>query len=147
MPMPIPGPGRNPRFKSVEEFKTEVDAYFDMCDSLVETFTDSKGTVKKIQKPYTVSGLAVYLNISKVILNDYSHKDGYKEVFAIAKSRIENYCEENTMTGKLNPVFSIFSLKNNFNWIDQVQTVNVQEPEKLTAEDIKKRLHDGKKED
>lgn len=138
--------GRPKIFNSPDEFRTECEKYFKMCDDTVEIGHDSKGYEKKIQKPYTVSGLCLYLGVTKVGLLAYKSKEGYKEIYNWALECCENYTEENALLGKIHPVFSMFSLKNNFGWKDQ-QDINVnQEPEKLSVADIKARLDKSKKE-
>lgn len=137
-----------PTFTCPGDLEQKIKEYFAACDADVKVITDSKGSTKELHKPYTITGLCYFIGISKVSLYvDWLHKPEYKEVFEEARLRVENYCEENTMIGQLNPVFSIFSLKNNFGWVD-TQTISVsQEPEKLSAEEIKKRLHKSKNED
>lgn len=139
--------GRPKAFNSPDEFRIECENYFKMCDETVETSYDSKGNEKKIQKPYTVSGLCLYLGVTKMGLLPYKSKDGYSEIYSWALECCENYTEENALTGKIHPVFSMFSLKNNFGWRDQ-QDINVnQEPQKLSKEDIVARLHKAKQEE
>jgi len=136
--MPFPNLEGRPRiFSAPEELQEKINEYFQFCDDKKESFTDSKGNVKIIQKPYTMSGLCVYLKINKDTLWEYGKKPGFSEVVKEAKSRVENYCEENTMSGKLNPIFSIFSLKNNFGWTDRIEVNTNTQPEQLTPDDIK----------
>ena len=71
--------------------------------------------------PYTISGLAVYLGTNRRTLLNYGKREEYFHTIQMAKARIEANVEErlqdkNTFTAGL-----IFSLKNNFNWRDEVE--------------------------
>lgn len=115
--------GRPMKFPDPVDFARRVDAYFDWCDSQVVLSKDDKGREKIIRKPYTVSGLCLYLDTEKSTLWDYQSKDGYSDTIKKAKNRIENFVEEHSLDGSLNPVVSIFNLKNNFGWTDRVEQV------------------------
>jgi hypothetical protein len=145
--MTVPGVGGYPlAYKTAEEFREKVNAYFDYCDSQIEVSVTDRGQEKVIQKPYTISGLCLYLGISRETLREYKARPGYAPIVVAARNRVENYCEEGTMKGKLNPIFSIFSLKNNFNWTDKIELNTNSQPERLDASDIKAILgNKGKK--
>jgi len=128
--------GRPRAFSGPEQLQGLVDEYFDYCDSEKEIITDSKGQIKSIQKPYTITGLCVYLSITRETWSQYSKNPEFMPITAAAKVRVENYTEENTMLGKLNPIFSIFSLKNNFGWVDKMEIHNTNTDEQLTPDDI-----------
>ena len=78
--------GRPLKFQTVAELDLAIQNYFAECDphttqALVETERDSKGnmlfdtrTVLTEQKPYTMSGLARALGISRQALLDYSER-------------------------------------------------------------------------
>jgi len=140
MTKPIVG-GRPLAYETVEELQAKIEEYFTYCDEKKEISVNDKGHEKVIQKPYTMSGLCVYLKISKDTLWEYARKSEYAEIVKWAKSMVENYCEENTMAGKLNPIFSIFSLKNNFGWTDRIEVNTTTQPEQLSVNDIKKALN------
>ena len=139
------GGGKPKSFESPEQFQRLNDEYFDFCDSQKETFTDSKGQIKTLQKPYTMSGLCVFLGITRETWSQYAKNPDYANIAASSKSKIENYCEENTMLGKLNPIFSIFSLKNNFGWVDKMEINNTKSNEQLTQDDVNTTLQALKK--
>ena len=65
--------GRPLKFTDPEKFAEQVDAYFDYCD--------------ENDKPYTMSGLGVYLDTSADTLIDYSKKDDFSETIKKAKER------------------------------------------------------------
>ena len=102
MTVPILG-GKPLKFKSVKILKEKIDAYFVHCD--------------KESQPYTVSGLAYFLDTDRALLMRYQRKDKYYNTIKRAKCKIEAYVEgrlfENNVAGP------IFNLKNNFGWKDQ----------------------------
>jgi hypothetical protein len=90
----------------------KIDEYFRNCD--------------ETGKPYTVTGLALTIGCnSRETLLRYEQTEGYEEFYDTvkrAKLRVQSWLEENALKGKAQPVFSIFSMKNNFGWVDS-QTV------------------------
>lgn len=101
------------------EFERKVNQYFNWCDS--QTKTTAKGTTreKTIYKPYTITGLCVFLEIDRETLGNYGKRSGYIDTVKNAKTRIENWIEEMAMNGLINPTFGMFSLKSNFGWIEK----------------------------
>lgn len=91
--------GRPPKFKSVEELQTKIDNYFDHCD--------------KKNKPYTITGMAVFLDTSRETLLAYRGKPKFSDTIKSAKRRVEAYAEEQLYKGK-NVAGVIFSMVNNF---------------------------------
>lgn len=144
--MTVPYKGGRPKaFNSPEELQALLDEYFDYCDNNVETITDNKGNIKTIHKPYTMTGICVYLDISGETWSDYSKKPEFSETIKKARKKVENYCEENTMAGRLNPIFSIFSLKNNFGWVDKIEVNTTTSSDQLTNDDIQSKINELKK--
>lgn len=130
--------GRPKAFNTPEELETLLNEYFDWCDEQKEINYDKKGNPIIIRKPYTISGICVYLDISKETWCEYSKKAGFSESCKRAKAKVENYVEEGSMNGKLNVVGAIFNLKNNFGWVDRQEVVNTTQPEKLSIEELEK---------
>ena len=97
--------GRPLKYDNVEEMKKDIANYFKNCD--------------KKQKPYTVSGLAYALDISRQTLLNYEEKDEFFDTIKKAKDKIEAQLEENALLGKYNSTFAIFNLKNNYGWQDK----------------------------
>ena len=112
--------GRFKKFNSVEEMDTKINEYFQYCDEFL--YTDRSGKI--IKKPYTVSGLCVYLDICRETLNDYSKNPVFSDTIKKARLKIESFLEENSLNGSLNSAVSIFNLKNNFGWTDKTQVDN-----------------------
>lgn len=132
--------GRPPKYSNVEEMQVLIDAYFLSCHKEIwinhskvdkktgETINnwqpvlDRDGSIKTEQiKPYTVTGLAASLGMTRQGLVDYSNKDEFTDTIKAAKSKIEQFSEETLYTAR-NPVGAIFNLKNNWGWKDKHET-------------------------
>jgi len=107
--------GRPPVFETAEAMQEAIDSYFDSCWEL-----DDKNKIVNI-RPYTITGLANALGISRQALLDYEGKPNFIVTVKRAKSKVAQYVEEYLFTGK-NQTGAIFNLKNNFDWKDQTQT-------------------------
>jgi DNA-binding XRE family transcriptional regulator len=97
--------GQPLKFKSVKDLQKDVDRYFAKCD-----LTD---------KPYTITGLALFLGTSRQTLINYESGGVYAKFFdtiKTAKTRVENYAEEKLFGN--NATGPIFALKN-FGWKDK----------------------------
>lgn len=101
-------------YENKEEVQEIIDAYFSLCDQL--------------EKPYTISGLANALNMSRQSLVNYSKEDEFFDTIKKAKLEVEQQLEENALMNKANATFTIFNLKNNYGWRDSIE---VADKEKL----------------
>lgn len=99
--------GRPKIYSSIEEMEKDINKYFKECD--------------KREKPYTMSGLALALDMDRRSLLNYSKDEMFFPTLKKAKQRIEQQLEENGLSGKGNSTFTIFNLKNNFEWKDNVE--------------------------
>lgn len=97
--------GRPKAFKSVEELEGKIQDYFDRCEMK--------------EKPLTMSGLACWLGVSRQTIVNYSYKEEYFDTINKARSMVQMDMEERGLGGEGNPAMTIFSLKNNFGWIDR----------------------------
>jgi len=113
--------GRPRKFKSVESMEAMINAYFIMCDESKVVSTDTKGKTSIRYKPYTISGLCLFLDLTYEGLLEYQAREEYSETIKKAKKRVENWIEEHSINGDLNPAVSIFNLKNNFGWKDKTE--------------------------
>ena len=99
-------------FKTAEELKEKVEEYFLTC------FQN--------QRPYTMSGLALWLGLSTQTLRNYEKNYGdteYADIIKIAKQRVEEFAEKSLYeNGKTSG--AKFVLQNNFGWSDR-QDVNL----------------------
>ena len=133
--------GRPLKFPTVEILQEKIDDYFASCwrkkiDMFGNGIKDKETGeyVLEQYKPYTVSGMAVYLDTSRETLIDYENsvfnedKDGellrsFSDTIKNAKDKCYAYVEESLFIGK-NPSGAIFSLKNNHGWTDVVKIDN-----------------------
>ena len=99
--------GRPKAFKSVKEVEEKINAYFNYCEEK--------------EKPYTMSGLAYYLGIDRKTLLNYSKNEEYFHTIKKARDKVQMQLEENALSNKANPTFTIFNLKNNFDWKDKIE--------------------------
>jgi hypothetical protein len=110
-PRPV---GRPPKFSSPEELEKLINDYWAYCEEK--------------DKPLSMSGLAWFLGIDRHNLVNYQYK-GNEEFYTTikeAKQKIQNYAEECLYdTNRKNNAGVIFSLKNNYSWIDQ-QDINAK---------------------
>lgn len=121
--------GRPPAFKSVEELQLAIDSYFAACDAHVEErYVESgisergetifaKRKVMTEQEPYTVSGLARALGITRETLVQYKNGDKFSDSVMLAYDRCHEWAEK-ALYGK-SATGAAFSLKNNWNWRDR----------------------------
>ena len=111
------------KYKTEEELSKGIEEYFEDC--------------KKREKPYTMTGLAVWLGIDRTTLINYGKKEKYSTLIKKAKDRVQAQLEENGLDGTANPTFTIFNLKVNYKWDDgnKVQ-VNINQPKTEKVEDI-----------
>ena len=73
----------------------------------------------KNNKPYTVTGLAIFLDVDRKTITNYESHEEYFPTIKRAKTRIENWLEEHALMGDANTTMTIFNLKNNFDWKDK----------------------------
>jgi hypothetical protein len=104
-------------YTSVEDMQKIIDEYFIICDEK--------------EKPYTMSGLAYALDMDRKSLLNYSKDEQFFPTIKKAREKVEQQLEENALMGKANATFTIFNLKNNYGWRDQVEVKNENELSKL----------------
>lgn len=116
--------GRPLKIKTVKELDEKIEAYFKYCDDN--------------NKPYTISGLALFLDTTRETINEYSVRDEYVDAIKKAKERCQNYAEESLFT---NPRTAgiIFNLKNNYHWVDKQEIVTTSKSnlDNLDEEELK----------
>jgi hypothetical protein len=98
--------GRPLKFKSPEEMQEKIDAYYAECELTC--------------RPLTMSGLAYALDTSRESLVEYAEKDQFVDTIKTAKQRIMRYAEEQ-LYRKEQVAGVIFSMKNNFGFVDKTE--------------------------
>jgi len=96
--------GRPPKYDSAEKLQKKIDEYFGMCEQK--------------EKPLTVLGLCVYLDITRETLCEYEKNEKFSDTVKKAKRKIEAWTEEQ-LYRKEQVAGVIFSLKNNYGWRDR----------------------------
>jgi len=129
-------PGGRPLiFKSAEELQSKIDEYFDSCydehwimdgDGKWHPVLDRYGNPEKIRvRPFTISGLALHLGVDRKTLLNYEEREEFFPTIKNAKTRIENYTEEQLYNSSAkNMTGIIFNLKNNYGWVDKQEVDN-----------------------
>jgi len=102
-------PGGRPRiWDTPEELQKAVDSYFKYCDE--------EG------KPYTIAGLAVFLEVDRQTIYNYEKKQQYFDTIKKARNKIYNFMEEWAITkGNAGTIF----LMKNYGYTDR-QEVSVE---------------------
>lgn len=131
--------GRPLKYKTPEEMQVEIDKYFDSCFRPVRVFIkdtnkyinltdENEEIIKEQYKPFTMSGLAYALGMSRQALLNYSERDEFVDTITQAKQRCEIYAEERLYDRDGNRG-AIFSLSNNFKgWADKQQIETTKDP-------------------
>ncbi|EGT4144736.1 hypothetical protein EQY69_11005 [Clostridium perfringens] len=109
--------GRPLKFKSPEELQSKIDAYYEWA--------------KENKKHITITGLAWFLDTNRQTLLRYEEDDSellksvsedvrqaFRDTVKRAKARIEMEYEE-SLYNKNSAVGAIFTLKNNYNYVDK----------------------------
>jgi hypothetical protein len=147
--------GRPLKFKSVKELQAKIDEYFKSCwKQKIDMFGNpvflkdksGKKTEEKVMvqfKPYTITGLAVFLDTTRETLLDYEAKDKFSDTIKRAKETCQAYAEESLFIGK-NPTGPIFNLKNNYGrWKDKSE-VDLTLPKPILGGDVSSNNGDQK---
>lgn len=128
--------GRPLKFKSPEELQERIDNYYIWA--------------KENKKHITISGLAYFLDTNRQTLLEYENcidnnnglykeledtvKQKYSDTIKRAKARVEMEYEE-SLFYKNSAVGGIFTLKNNFGWVDKQEIVQENREIKVTLDD------------
>ena len=100
--------GRPRKYKNVEELQELIDEYFRCCD--------------ESHRPYTITGLALYLDMDRQTLLRYekTYEDEFCYTIKRAKERVQEFVEC-CLFKKGIAQGVIFNLKNNFKWEENVE--------------------------
>jgi len=94
------------KFSTPQQLEIRVASYFEHQD--------------REKQPYTITGLALYLDISRTTLLKYAGRSAYGKIVRRGKMKCEEYAEKQLFLAK-NPVGIIFNLKNNYGWRDATE--------------------------
>lgn len=97
------------------------------ADELREAVDDYFNTKIAENQPFTVSGLALHLGVTRTTLLNYEKKYAgteYAEIIGNAKLRIEEFVETCLFKSKVPTTGAIFNLKNNFGWKERQEVSN-----------------------
>ena len=133
--------GRPMKFKTPEELEKKINQYFDYCNSrtkkeIVKTKDYFEIFDMPDQIPYTVYGLADFLDCDADTLLNYQTKDGFSVLIARAKSKILTNKVERGLDGKSNPQMTKLLLGHNYGILepkgepqdDKNININIQYP-------------------
>ncbi len=95
--------GRPWKYASKEKLQEDIDKYLKDC--------------KKRQRPPTMAGMALALNMSRQTLINYGRDELFGSVIARARLQVEQWWEEELPVARGSGVQ--FNLKNNFGWRDR----------------------------
>lgn len=122
--------GRPPKYTKAEEMQYKIDKYFKSCytvktDKNGKIVKDERGNAIRIQtKPFTISGLADALDMTRQSLLNYSKEEEFFDTIMRAKRKCEVYAEER-LFDKDGCSGAKFSLANNFaNWKEKQENTN-----------------------
>lgn len=110
--------GRPPKYTNKEELEKKINEYFNQCD--------------RDNDPYTVTGLALALDIDRRTLLNYGEKEEFFPTIKKAKLRVENYLEKRLIKDS-STTGIIFNLKNNYDWKDKQE---IEHSGALKLEDV-----------
>lgn len=120
--------GRPLKFKTAKELQDKIDEYFEWADARIRTTVDKDGNEKTYNwpAPYTISGLAYFLDIDRKTLLNYTNKEPFFPTIARARARIEQDLETRLYESRT-PQGVMFGMKNNFAWVDESkQTIDAK---------------------
>ena len=162
--------GRPLKFETVEELETQINLYYDDCDKTEDTRVwshdeiiaedddsrvctncwkgeRSKGCLLvsgklKLPRPYTVTGLALWLETTRQTLLNYTDRPDFLDTIVAAKLKIQNYAAERLFDKETPTRGVIFSLSNNSDgWVEKKATDLTLK--KDSAADLAKRVFDN----
>jgi len=117
-------PGGRPRkFKTVAAMQKAIDAYFHECDARSIEVVTRKGDVVTVKNPapYTVTGIARVLGLSRQGLLEYQDREEFSDTIKRAKERVHENLEFRLYDGSGYGPGHIFGLKNNYGWKDKTE--------------------------
>lgn len=126
--------GRPLKFKTPEELEERIEEYYEYA--------------KKNNEVLSITGLAMFLDVSRTTLLNYEtmfDNEGYESVsddvklafmnsIKRAKAKVEHAYEQ-ALFNKNSAVGAIFTLKNNYKWVDKQEIEQSNKTIEVTLED------------
>ena len=116
-----PKMGRPKLYTSVDEVASIIEEYFLYCDNRIQHIYSAKadGVIEVINPaPYTMSGLALALDMDRKSLLNYSKQEDFFPTIKKAREKVEADIEERMNDKQTFTPGLIFNAKNNFGWVD-----------------------------
>ena len=116
--------GRPKLYTSVDEVAEIIEEYFDYCDNRIQHIYSAKadGVIEVMNPaPYTMSGLALALDMDRRSLLNYSKDEQFFPTIKKAREKVEADIEERMNDKQTFTPGLIFNAKNNFGWVDQTK--------------------------
>ena len=116
--------GRPKLYTSVDEVASIIEEYFDYCDNRIQQVYSAKadGVIEVMNPaPYTMSGLALALDMDRKSLLNYSKQEEFFPTIKKAREKVEADIEERMNDKQTFTPGLIFNAKNNFGWVDQTK--------------------------
>jgi len=121
--------GSSKLFETPEDLQNYIDEYFKECDlnPLEEqnwVGKDGEEVLKKTQRPYTIEGLCLHLDIDRKTLLNYQKQEGYEEYFHIvsrAKRKITEQYITHGLAGGFNVALIKLLLTNNSDYKEKTE--------------------------
>ena len=111
------------KYKTPEDLAAAIKEYFTYQDNRLVQGYDQKTNQQFAYispAPYTMSGLALTIGLSRKQLIEYAARNKYSNIIKDARKAVEQDNERRLLEGK-NQVGAIFALKNNFGWVDKTE--------------------------
>lgn len=120
------------------------------CDLIIEYFSvkpyEKKGDKVEASDIPTFAGFAAKMGIHReTLLNWTKEHEKFFDAFKKAKDLQENWIVVNGNKGLINPAFAIFTAKNVLNWRDKKEIDVTGTVEKLSDEELQKKIEEKKK--
>lgn len=128
------------KFLTPEELESRIKEYFDHCDAGEQvTELSKRGELLTYVKPipYTVEGLALWLDVDAVTVRRYGQRDQFCTVITRARERIFHSWIKGGLSGQYNPKIAALCLAANYGPYNIKQEINHTSS---TVEDVLKRL-------
>lgn len=104
---------------------------------------DDDNQVYEQIRPFTVTGLAIAIGTTRETLLDYEKKPEnaeFSDTIKNAKQIIHNYADEYLFSGK-NVAGAIFNMKNNWGYVDRIETDNLNKNVELDDDKVKAKVN------